>query len=164
MRKNTQSGNPLTAVMEDYLEAIYHIVEEYGYARSNQISERLGVHKSTVTTALHSLQSQGYIDYAPYRDVTMTAKGVKEAKGIVRRHETFFRLLHHLLGVERDEASVLACEMEHAIPPHIVDRFVGLVEAALRKKEEARRLRRKTDDQSTDSVVDKNRRTRDKNK
>lgn len=136
MPKDTTHGNALTAVMEDYLEAIYHLVQEHGSARSGQISKRLGVHKSTVTTALHSLQSQGYIDYAPYKDVTMTSKGEKEAKGIVRRHDIFFRLLHHLLGVEQDEASYLACEMEHAIPPPIVDRFIGLVEKALLAKEQ----------------------------
>lgn len=140
MPKNSRNGNPLTAVMEDYLEAIYHIVQEHGYARSNQISQRLGVHKSTVTTALHSLQTQGFIEYAPYRDVTLTSKGETEAEGIVRRHDIFYRLLHHLLGVEKAEASILACEMEHAIPPHIVDRFVALVENALSKQDEARKL------------------------
>ena len=135
MPKDMTHGNPLTAVMEDYLETIYHLVQEHGFARSGQISKRLGVHKSTVTTALHNLQSQGYIDYAPYQEVTMTPKGVKEAEGIVRRHDIFYRLLHNLLGVAEDEASYLACEMEHSIPPHIVERFIGLVEDALRKNE-----------------------------
>lgn len=140
MNKKTTSGNPLTPVMEDYLEAIYHLVQEHGYARSGQISQSLNVHKSTVTTALHSLQSQGFIEYAPYQNVTMTSKGEKEARGIVRRHDIFFRLLHHLLGVDQDEASVLACEMEHAIPPNIVDRFVALVENALKRQSDARKL------------------------
>ncbi len=143
MPKDTNHGHPLTAVMEDYIEAIYHLVQEHGYARSGQISKRLGVHKSTVTTALHNLQSQGYIEYAPYQDVTMTAKGVKEAKGVVRRHDIFFRLLHDLLGVEEDEASSLACEMEHAIPPHIVDRFVGLVEDALKRQKSHGKAKKK---------------------
>lgn len=141
MPKKNHNGNPLTAVMEDYLEAIYHIVQEYGHARSNQITQRLGVHKSTVTTALHCLKSQGYIEYEPYKDVTLTDKGEKEAEGIVRRHDIFYRLLHNLLGVGQDEASTLACEMEHAIPPHIVDRFIALVENALRNKDEANQLR-----------------------
>ena len=135
MAKDTTHGNALSAAMEDYLEAIFHLVQEHGSARSGQISRRLNVHKSTVTTALHYLQSRGYIDYAPYRDVTMTPKGVKEARGIVRRHDIFFRLLHHLLGVEKTEAAQLACEMEHSIPPQIVDRFIGLVEKALQKNE-----------------------------
>jgi DtxR family Mn-dependent transcriptional regulator len=133
MPKDTTHGNLLTAVMEDYLEAIYHLVQKHGYARSGQISRRLNVHKSTVTTALHNLESQGFIDYAPYKDVTLTPKGTKEAEGIVRRHDIFFRLLHQLLGVEEEEASKLACEMEHALAPEIADQFIALVEKALRK-------------------------------
>jgi DtxR family Mn-dependent transcriptional regulator len=134
MPKDATHGNLLTAAMEDYLEAIYHIVQKNGYARSNQISQQLDVHKSTVTTALHFLQSHGFIDYAPYRDVTLTVKGKKEAEGIVRRHDILFRLLHQLLGVEETEASKLACEMEHAIEPDVAGRFISLVEKALRKK------------------------------
>ncbi|MDR1924390.1 MAG: metal-dependent transcriptional regulator [Planctomycetaceae bacterium] len=134
MPKNIRHGNPLTAAMEDYLEAIYHIAQKDGFARAGQISRRLNVHKSTVTTALHSLQTQGYIDYAPYQEVRITPKGELEAKSIVRRHDIFFRLLHNLLEVEKDEASKLACEMEHAIPPEVVDRFIYLVEKALHRK------------------------------
>ncbi|MDR1141569.1 MAG: metal-dependent transcriptional regulator [Planctomycetaceae bacterium] len=133
MPRNMTHGNLLTAVMEDYLEAIYHIAQEHGYARSGQISRQLGVHKSTVTTAMHNLESQGFIEYAPYKEVTLTPKGVKEAEGIVRRHDIFFRLLYHLLGVEKEEASKLACEMEHALAPEIADQFISLVEKALRK-------------------------------
>jgi DtxR family Mn-dependent transcriptional regulator len=137
MPKNIRHGNPLTAAMEDYLEAIYHIAQKHGYARSGQISKRLNVHKSTVTTALHHLQVQGYIDYEPYQEVRITPKGELEAKGIVRRHDIFFRLLHNLLEIEQEEASQLACELEHALPPDVVDRFVKLVEKALRNKNEA---------------------------
>ncbi|MDR0703546.1 MAG: metal-dependent transcriptional regulator [Planctomycetaceae bacterium] len=134
MPKNMTHGNLLTAVMEDYLEAVYHIAQEHhGYARSGQISRRLGVHKSTVTTAMHNLESQGFIDYAPYKEVTLTPKGMKEAEGIVRRHDIFFRLLYHLLGVEKGDASKLACELEHALAPEIADQFISLVEKALRK-------------------------------
>lgn len=136
MPKDTTHGNALTAVMEDYLEAIYHIVKEHGYAKSGQIAERLGVHKSTVTTALHSLKLQGYIEYAPYQDVKLNAKGRKEAKGIVRRHDIFYRLLTQLLGVEEEEASALACELEHSLSPDIAGKFIALVEKALAEKKQ----------------------------
>jgi len=135
MVQDLTHGNPLTAVMEDYLEAIYHIVKEHGYARSGQISARLGVHKATVTPALRTLQAQGFIDYEPYQDVKLTAKGEKEAKGIVKRHDIFYRLLHVLLGLEQNEASKMACEMEHAIPPQLVRKFTAVVENALKQKE-----------------------------
>ncbi len=129
-----EDKNPLTATMEDYLEAIYHLVNEHGAARSRMIVERLGVHKSTVTTALQHLAAQGFIEYAPYQEVTLTSKGIKEARGVVRRHEIFFRLLRDVLEVEPQEAEELACIMEHSLPPNTVDRFAGLVEKALQRK------------------------------
>jgi DtxR family Mn-dependent transcriptional regulator len=133
MPQRSTHGNALTAAMEDYLEAIYHIVQEHGYAKSGQIAERLGVHKSTVTTALHFLQTQGYIEYAPYQDAKLTEKGTTEAEDVVRRHDIFYRLLHQLLGVEEAEASALACELEHSLSPDIADKFIKLVEKALKK-------------------------------
>ncbi len=130
----TESKNPLTSTMEDYLEVIYHLVNAHGSARSRMISEQLGVHKSTVTTALQHLAAQGFIQYAPYQEVTLTKKGLLEARGVVRRHEIFYRLLHDLLEVAPEEAEELACEMEHALPPNIVDRFSELVENAMKRK------------------------------
>ena len=123
--------------MEDYLEAIYHLVNEHGAARSRMIVQRLGVHKSTVTTALQYLSEQGFIQYAPYQEITLTSKGIKEARSVVRRHEIFYRLLHDLLEVEPKEAETLACEMEHSLPPEIVDRFAALVERAMQRKKQA---------------------------
>ena len=135
MSKAPQSDkNLLTATMEDYLEAIYHLANEHGAARSRMIVEKLGVHKSTVTTALQHLAALGFVEYAPYQEVTLTPKGIKEARGVVRRHEIFFRLLRDLLEVEAHEAEELACIMEHSLPPNTVDRFAGLVEKALQRK------------------------------
>jgi DtxR family Mn-dependent transcriptional regulator len=140
MPKNTTHGNPLTAVMEDYLEAIYHIAAgNDGIARPTQISQNLNVHRSTVTTALHTLQKLGFIEYAPYRDIKLTPEGSREAKGIIRRHDTLYRLLHTLLGVEKDEAAKLACEMEHTLDPAIADKFIALVEKALHKHEASKK-------------------------
>ncbi|MDR3234459.1 MAG: metal-dependent transcriptional regulator [Planctomycetaceae bacterium] len=133
MPANIMTANALTGVMEDYLEAIYHIVKEKGYARSKHIIERLGMDKSTVTTALHTLKTLGYINYEPYRDVTLTEKGEQEGQGIVRRHDTLFRLLHELLHVDADDAQKLACDMEHALSPGIAEQFTVLVEKALER-------------------------------
>ena len=41
----------LSANMEDYLEAIYHISEEKQAARAKDIADRVKVNKSTVTVA-----------------------------------------------------------------------------------------------------------------
>jgi DtxR family Mn-dependent transcriptional regulator len=51
--------------LEDYLEAIYHIVHEKQAARAKDIVERLGVKNSSVTGALRVLSGKGLINDAP---------------------------------------------------------------------------------------------------
>jgi DtxR family Mn-dependent transcriptional regulator len=55
----------LSASMEDYLEAIYHIVTAKQAARAKDIAKRLDVNNSSVTGALRTLSEKGYINYAP---------------------------------------------------------------------------------------------------
>ena len=49
----------LSASMEDYLEAIFHIVSEKQAARAKDIAKRLKVNNSSVTGALRSLAEKG---------------------------------------------------------------------------------------------------------
>ena len=49
------SAQNITASMEDYLEAIYHICREHKVARAKQIASRMDVAMSSVTGALKHL-------------------------------------------------------------------------------------------------------------
>ena len=52
-----------TPTMEDYIEVIYSLVKNKGYARSADIAEKLDVYPSTVTKMLKKLDIEGYIVY-----------------------------------------------------------------------------------------------------
>ena len=65
----------LTASLEDYLEAIFHIVERKQAARAKDISKRMHVNGSSVTGALRALSERNLVNYAPYDIVTLTAEG-----------------------------------------------------------------------------------------
>lgn len=114
----------LTASQEDYLEAVFHIVQEKQAARAKDIARRLNVKASSVTTALRMLSSYGLINYNPYDIITLTAEGLEAARDIVSRHEALNDFLVTVLGVEAEEADLAACRMEHAIPKEIVDRLI----------------------------------------
>lgn len=114
----------LTASQEDYLEAVYHIVEEKRAARGKDIARRLNVKASSVTTALRLLSSYGLINYSPYDLVTLTDDGLEVAREIVSRHEALSNFLVSVLGVDTEEAEQAACKMEHAVPREIVDRLI----------------------------------------
>ena len=44
--------------MDDYLEQILHLIEEKGYARPVDISQRLGISQASVTNMLQRLDSE----------------------------------------------------------------------------------------------------------
>ncbi len=122
------ASETLTASMEDYLEAIYHIVRKKQAARAKDIARRLAVNNSSVTGALRTLSEKGFINYAPYDVITLTAKGRQHAEDVVRRHEALMDFFTKVLCVDEQEASDAACKMEHAVSRTILDRLIRFVE------------------------------------
>jgi DtxR family Mn-dependent transcriptional regulator len=120
--------NHLSESLEDYLEAIYWIEREKKVARSKDIASRLHVSTSSVTGALHTLSDLGLVNYSPYHLVTLTQKGRKEARGVVRRHETLREFFTCVLCIDRKEADETACRMEHVLSAEILDRLVQFIE------------------------------------
>ena len=88
----------LTASLEDYMEAIFHLVDEKQAARARDIAQRLQVNRSSVTGALQSLAQKGLVNYEPYEAITLTQKGVAVAKDVVRRHEVLRDFLVKVFG------------------------------------------------------------------
>jgi Mn-dependent DtxR family transcriptional regulator len=82
--------------MEDYLERIYSLIEEKGYARVSDIAEALEVHPSSVTKMVQKLDKDKYLIYEKYRGLVLTPKGKKIGKRLVDRHsllEEFMRII-----------------------------------------------------------------------
>ena len=123
-------SNPeeLSASLEDYLEAIYHLVRENRVARVKGIAKRLGVHKSSVTGALHVLAERDLVNHARYGVVTLTAAGEALARGVVRRHDAMRDFFVDILGVEKSVAEGSACKIEHTVHPDIIERLIRFAE------------------------------------
>lgn len=114
----------LSASLEDYLEAIYHIIGDKQVARAKDISKRLSVNNSSVTGALRSLADKKLINYAPYEVITLTQLGEKAAKEVAQRHEALMDFFVNILCLEKTSAEEAACKMEHAMSRPILDRLV----------------------------------------
>lgn len=90
-----------TPSMEDYLERIYQLIEEKGYARVSDIAEHLDVHPSSVTKMVQKLDERKYVVYEKYRGLVLTTKGKKIGKRLVDRHALLEEFLL-IIGVDED--------------------------------------------------------------
>lgn len=116
-----------TPRLEDYLEAIYRLIHEKGYAATIDIAERLQVRSPTVSSMLQKLDKKGYLVHEPYRGMRLTEKGEQVAVSVIRRHGTVEELLS-MLGVEREVAYSDAEGIEHDLHPTTIERLERLVE------------------------------------
>jgi len=121
-------SDTLTSSLEDYLEAIFHIIAEKQAVRPKDIARRLKVANSSVTGALRSLADKELINYAPYDVISLTLAGKTIAKDVVRRHEVLRDFFVKILAVEDADADKAACRMEHSIPKVILERFIQFAE------------------------------------
>lgn len=123
-------GDALSESLENYLEAILHIVEERPAARPKDIAARLGVANSSVTGALRALAERGLINYAPFDLITLTPEGQRAARGVARRHGALREFFEVALGLSGAEADGLACRMEHTISGAVLQRVQRFLEFA----------------------------------
>jgi DtxR family Mn-dependent transcriptional regulator len=117
----------LSASLEDYIEAIYHIIAEKQVARGKDISQRLAVSGASVTEALRALSKKGLINYAPYEVITMTKEGQVVAEDVVRRHNALKQFFTDVLAIEESLAEQGACRIEHTAPQKIINRMVDFI-------------------------------------
>jgi len=123
-----RESRPLSASLEDYLEAILNLSEVKGSARAKEIAEKVGVRAASVTGALRTLSEKNFVNYAPYDLVTLTLEGQVQAQRIARRHRILKEFFTEILTVSEDVAEEGACQVEHAIPKVILDRLLRFVE------------------------------------
>jgi Mn-dependent DtxR family transcriptional regulator len=119
MGKTTESA-------EDYLERIYQLIQDKGYARVVDIARSLRIRQASVTRMVQKLDGRGFVRYEKYRGLVLTSRGKGVARAIRRRHrvlEEFFRLL----GVEETTAQRDLEGIEHHLSPASVERIEALV-------------------------------------
>lgn len=126
MKKTTDTID-LSASLEDYIEAIYHIVEEKLVARSKDIAARLDVSRASVTEALRALARKELINYAPYEAITMTDRGRKIAEDVIYRHNSLKRFFIEVLNIDEATAEEAACKVEHAAPSEVIAQMLNFM-------------------------------------
>ncbi len=100
--------------IEEYLEIIYDIQKaKRRLVRTGEIAEKLKVRPASVTEMINRLQKEGYVEYQPYKGVSLTKKGEEIAKKIKEYHLIFEKFLIEFVGLDKDLAHEISCKVEH---------------------------------------------------
>jgi DtxR family manganese transport transcriptional regulator len=113
-------------LLEDYVEMIGDLIEEFGEARVADIAERMGVSQPTATKSIARLKREGLATSRPYRGVFLTDEGAVLAKRVRARHRTVVAFLVKL-GVPEDIAELDAEGIEHHVSQVTLDVFDRVV-------------------------------------
>ena len=98
--------------MEDYLEVIYELVKEKGYATTVDISSYLNVSSPSVTKMVQKLDETGYLKYEKYRGIKLTNEGIRIARNIRNRHGLLAEFFM-MIGIDEETANNDAEGIEH---------------------------------------------------
>ena len=125
--------------MEDYLERIYKLIDEKGYARVSDIAEGLEVHPSSVTKMIQKLDKDEYLIYEKYRGLILTSKGKKVGKRLVDRHQLLEEFLQ-MIGVQEENIYRDVEGIEHHLSWDSITCIESLVEYFRRDEERMKAL------------------------
>ncbi len=101
---------------EMYLETILVLQKEKANVRSIDISNEMHFSKPSVSRAVKTLKTNGYINVDENGYITFTDKGKAIAEDIYDRHQVLTTCLVSL-GVPQDLAAKDACKIEHDLSP-----------------------------------------------
>ena len=118
---NANHGS-MTQSLEDYLEAVYVLVEENGSAQVRDVARLLSVKMPSVVKAIHELKKMELVVQKPYGPIELTATGEGIARLVLNRHELLRGFLLKL-GVSRRTADRDACRMEHILSAETLDKI-----------------------------------------
>jgi Mn-dependent DtxR family transcriptional regulator len=124
---NEKKENELrTDRMEDYLEVIYELIQQKGYATTADISKYLNVSSPSVTKMVKKLDENRYLVYVKYRGLSLTTEGIHIAKNMQEKHSLFVEFLK-IIGVDDETAHIDAEGIEHHLHPQTIrklERFI----------------------------------------
>ncbi len=129
---------------EDYLEAVYHLIQDKGYATTSDISTALKVKPPTVSNMIGKLAAKGYLEYQPYRGMKLTPSGEKVARSVIKRHQVIAEFMS-MLGIDEETAFEDTEGIEHHVQPTTLHRIEKLAEFLRNNPETLKAIRRHMD-------------------
>ena len=98
---------------ENYLKAIFHLVDEENCFTINELSKLLNVKMSSVNSMMKKFVQKNWVIYESYKPIKLTDLGKKEAALIVRKHRLTEMFLVEKMGFGWESVHEIAEQLEH---------------------------------------------------
>ncbi len=116
-------GSEISSVMEDYIKAIFNLLQKKGKANTNDLAKSMKVSAPTVTQMVKRLVDLKLVTHEPYKGVSLTESGNKMALETIRHHRLIEQYLYEALGVPWDKVHKEAEKLEHVISEDLEKRI-----------------------------------------
>ena len=116
-----------SASREDYLRAVYHLMEENKEVRSVEVADYLNVTKPSVSEMLKQLDKDRFIEYKKYSKVKLTGKGHKIAQKLTSKHRIIESFLKKILKIDSENIHEEAHRLEHAFSDESISKLRRLL-------------------------------------
>ncbi len=140
-----------TEKVDEYLETIFKLGCANQEVNITQIAEYLGVSPASVSEMVKRMEAQGLVQCrrrgkgvmagprakdkeegrgsvrGRSKDVSLTPRGEKMARTLIRRHRLSERFLTDMLGIDWESAHQEACKLEHVISPEVEERLAEVL-------------------------------------
>jgi DtxR family Mn-dependent transcriptional regulator len=125
---NIAADGEISSSLEDYLETIYLLVQEQGFARVKDVARARDVKAASVSIALRKLAELDLVRYERREYIALTPEGEKAGRRVFSRHRLLTRFFEEVLNMPAEAASQQACAMEHSLTDEAMVRMAHFFE------------------------------------
>lgn len=115
-----------SAAMQEYLAEAYRIAYYQGdnpYISTSALATALGHSAPAITRMVQRLKEAGYVEHEPYRGISLTTAGEREALMNIRRHRLVEVFLVKVMGFGWHEVHDQADELGEVVSDTVVARM-----------------------------------------
>ncbi len=102
-----------TLTEENYLKALFHLVDNEGKVTINELSKFLNVKMPSVNNMMKKFAEKKWVIYETYKPLIVTASGKREAALVVRKHRLTEMFLVKKMNFGWENVHEIAEQLEH---------------------------------------------------
>lgn len=124
----SKDDKKLTQSLENYLLGLDDLIDKGVKIKVKDLAQYMKLGAPSTADAVKKLKEKGFINYVPYSDITLTAKGIEAVTMKKYRHNTIAKFLHNVLDIDVKKAEENADAIEYSMTQDVLTRLVNFMD------------------------------------